>query len=294
MDNQISDERSNQELSKQKTISILSWNVNGIRSAHRKGFSDWLTNVLPDILCLQEVRAKESQIEDDVAHPSGYYAYWNCARKPGYGGTGLLSRCKPVKVDMGLGNEKFDSEGRVIIAFFDDFVLINCYFPNGNRSEERLHFKLEFYKFFLQKVLDLRQQGYTVVFCGDLNTAHKEVDLANPQANKMKSGFLPQERSWIDHIINTGYLDSFRYFHPDLPNMYTWWSYLPNSRELNIGWRFDYFFIPKDKLERTADTFIMSEVTLSDHCPIGILWNTLHWKEKQILPKLEVNQLSLF
>ncbi|MCL0029710.1 exodeoxyribonuclease III [Dehalococcoidia bacterium] len=254
-----------------RNISLFSWNVNGIRAAHRKGFVVWLANTVPDILCLQETRARVSQLNSDLARPTGYYAYWNsAATRAGYSGTALLSRDKPLSVEFGLGDVRFDQEGRTIIAEYPDFTLVNCYFPNGNSSHSRLLFKLDFYEAFLAKCEELRSEGHTVVFCGDLNTAHKEIDLANPQSNRRKSGFLPEERRWIDRVIETGYVDTFRYLHPSLAEQYTWWSYRAHSRGRNVGWRFDYFFTVREAVERVTDAFIVSEVALCDHCPIGI------------------------
>jgi exodeoxyribonuclease III len=251
-------------------LSIFSWNVNGIRSAYRKGFLDWLDETKPDILCLQEIRAEQTQLIDKLANPSDYYACWNSAAKPGYAGTALLARKRPISIQSGLGISDFDKEGRVIIAQYPDFVLVNGYFPNGNRSQERLEFKLSFYEAFLAKCQELRNQGHTVILCGDLNTAHKEIDLFNPKSNKRRSGFLPQERQWIDKIIASGYVDTFRHFYPEQSGHYSWWSYLPDSKEKNKGWRFDYIFIAKESIKFVSGAFIMADVSCSDHCPIGI------------------------
>jgi len=254
-----------------KDLSILSWNVNGIRAVYRKGFLTWLASTAPDILCLQETRARSRQLVNDLAQPRGYYAYWNDATRAGYGGTALLSREEPLSIEFGLGDARFDQEGRTIIAEYPDFTLINCYFPNGSRSHSRLSFKLDFYDRFLAKCEELRSQGHTVIFGGDLNTAHKEMDLAHPESNRRKSGFLPEERRWIDKVIEAGYVDTFRYSYPGLCAHYTWWSYTANSRERNVGWRFDYFFIVREAIDRVTDASITSEVTYSDHCPVGIL-----------------------
>ena len=254
-----------------KRISLLSWNVNGIRAARRRGFLVWLADTAPDILCLQETRATRSQLDNDLAQPEGYFAYWNSADRPGYSGTAVLAREKPLSVEFGLGDAKSDREGRIIIAEYPDFTLVNGYFPNGNRNRSRLRFKLDFYNAFLAKCEELRRQGRTIIFCGDLNTAHNEIDLANPHSNNRKSGFLLEERTWIDRVIETGYLDTFRHFHPSLCDQYTWWSYRASSRERNSGWRFDYLFIVREAIERVVDASIMSEAaSYSDHCPIGI------------------------
>jgi len=209
-------------------------------------------------------------LSDDLVQPAGYYAYWNSATRPGYSGTALLSREKPLSVEFGLGEIEFDQEGRTIVAEFPDFTLINCYFPNGNRDYGRLAFKIGFYEAFLAKCEKLRAQGYTLLFGGDLNTAHDEIDLAHPKSNKNRSGFLDEERKLIDKFIEAGYIDTFRYFYPSLTEQYTWWSYTAGSRECNSGWRFDYIFVAREGLARVRDAFIMSDVKYSDHSPVGV------------------------
>lgn len=251
-------------------ILLLSWNVNGIRSIHRKGFLDWLSNTSPDILCLQETKITQSQLSGELSNLPGYYAYWNSANRAGYSGTGLLSREEPISVEFGLGITTFDQEGRTIIAEYPDFTLINCYFPNGGRDHSRVPFKLDFYKAFLEKCNTLRAQGRTVIFCGDVNTSHREIDLARPKANENNTGFLPEERKWLDKFIEAGYIDTFRYFYPNLTEQYTWWSNRNNVRERNIGWRLDYFFIVSEAINRVKDAFILHQKTGSDHCPVGI------------------------
>jgi len=252
------------------TTTLLSWNINGIRAAYKRGFLDWLSDVVPDILCLQETKANDSQLVDELARPEGYYAYWHGAQRPGYSGTALLSREEPMSVTYGIGVEKFDVEGRTIIAEYPDFTLINCYFPSGSRDHSRVLFKLEFYDAFLTKCEELRESGKTLIFCGDVNTAHREIDLARPKTNKKTSGFLPEERAWIDKIIEANYVDTFRHLYPELTEQYTWWSTVTNSRAKNIGWRLDYFFIVAEAVERVSDAFIMPDVLGSDHCPVGI------------------------
>jgi len=193
------------------TITLLSWNVNGIRAVHKKGFLDWLAEADPDILCLQETRAGEDQLPAKLAQPDGYRGYWNGAkRKKGYSGTGLLTRPEPLSVEYGLGIEEFDQEGRTIIATYPTFTLLNCYFPNGGRDHSRVPFKLAFYDAFLEKCERLRSQGQAVIFCGDVNTSHREIDLARPKDNQKTTGFLPEERAWIDAFLADGWVDSFR------------------------------------------------------------------------------------
>lgn len=254
-----------------KEITLVSWNVNGIRAAYRKGFMEWLAQAAPDILCLQETRAEQAQVPAALAQLDDYHAFWNASRrKKGYSGTGLLTRLEPVSVQFGLGVDEFDQEGRTIVAEFPSFVLLNCYFPNGGREHERVPFKLAFYEAFLERCEKLRAQGRTVVFCGDLNTAHKEIDLAHPRENRNTTGFLPQERAWIDRVVEAGYVDTFRYFFPDLPEQYTWWSMPARARERNVGWRLDYFFVNVEAEDRATGAFISPEVMGSDHCPVGL------------------------
>jgi exodeoxyribonuclease-3 len=253
------------------TITLLSWNVNGVRAGHKKGFLDWLAETSPDMLCLQETRAGEAQLPAPLAQPAGYHGFWNNSRKKkGYSGTALLTRPEPLNVDFGLGIEEFDQEGRTIIAQYPSFTLINCYFPNGGRDRSRVPFKLAFYDAFLDKCESLRAQGHNVIFCGDVNTAHREIDLAHPRENQNTSGFLPEERAWIDRVIEAGYVDTFRYFHPDLTGGYTWWSMPTRARQRNVGWRLDYFFVARELLDRVSDAFILPEVMGSDHCPVGL------------------------
>jgi exodeoxyribonuclease-3 len=253
------------------TITLLSWNVNGIRAAHKKGFLEWLASAAPDVLCLQETRAEESQLVAKLAQPAGYVGYWNASRKKrGYSGTAVLTRTKPTSVSFGLGIQEFDQEGRTIIAHFPTFTLLNCYFPNGGRDHSRVPFKLAFYDAFFEKCESLRAQGRQVIFCGDVNTAHKEIDLAHPKPNRNTTGFLPQERAWIDHLIDAGYVDTFRTLYPDLTEQYTWWSVPTRARERNVGWRLDYFFVAADVLDRIGGAFILPDVTGSDHCPVGL------------------------
>jgi exodeoxyribonuclease-3 len=255
----------------QKTITLLSWNVNGVRAAHKKGFLDWLREAVPDVLCLQETRAEESQLPPILARPDGYHGYWNASRgRRGYSGTALLARAEPIAVRYGLGIDEFDQEGRTVIAQYSTFTVLNCYFPNGGRDHRRVLFKLAFYDAFLELCERLRAQGQAIVFCGDVNTSHKEIDLAHPRANRNTTGFLPEERAWIDRVVDAGYVDTFRHFYPQLEGQYTWWSVPTRARERNVGWRLDYFFVSAELLDRVADAFILPEVMGSDHCPVGI------------------------
>ncbi len=255
------------------TITLLSWNVNGARAVYKKGFLDWLNAASPDVLCLQETRAGAAELPADLAQPSGYHAFWNGSRsKKGYSGTALLTRSEPLALEYGLGVEDLDREGRTVIAHYPTFTLINCYFPNGGRDHGRVPFKLAFYNTFLDTCERLRAQGKCLVFCGDVNTAHREIDLAHPKENQKTTGFLPEERAWIDQVVQAGYVDTFRHFHPELAGQYTWWSVPMRARERNVGWRIDYFFVAAEALDRAVDAFIMSDVMGSDHCPVGMRW----------------------
>ena len=252
-------------------FTLLSWNVNGIRAVHRKGFLDWLIAAQPDVLGLQETKAEEHQLPRELAQPDSYHGHWNHAKiKKGYSGTCLLTRHQPLSIQFGLGLEEFDQEGRTIIAEYPDFTLLNCYFPNGGRDHSRVPFKLAFYDAFLEKCEQLRSQGQPVIFCGDVNTSHQEIDLAHPKANEKTTGFLPEERAWLDKVVEAGYIDTFRHFYPDLAEQYTWWSMPTKARERNIGWRLDYFFVSPELVERLVDAFILPEVMGSDHCPVGL------------------------
>jgi exodeoxyribonuclease-3 len=253
------------------TLKLLSWNVNGARAVYKNGFMDWLAASDADIVCLQETRAEELQLPDDLRRPAGYHAFWNPSRsKKGYSGTALLTRQTPLNVQFGLGIEEFDREGRTIIANYPSFTLLNSYFPNGSRDHSRVPFKLAFYEAFLAKCQALRAQGQTVIFCGDVNTAHREIDLARPKENQTVTGFLPEERAWIDQVTALDYVDTFRYFYPNLPGQYTWWHQVTFARQRNVGWRIDYFFAAVEAMPRVVDAFIQPEVMGSDHCPVGI------------------------
>lgn len=250
---------------------LLSWNVNGIRAAHQKEtFLPWLDQAAPDILCLQETRASREQLPPELAQPAGYLSYWNSGDRKGYSGTALISRVAPLSIQLGLGLEEFDREGRLIIAEYPTFTLLNCYFPNGGRDHSRLQFKLDYYAAFLNKCEQLRAQGRAIIFCGDVNTAHRPIDLAHPRSNQNTSGFLPVERAWLDRFVAAGYVDTFRHFYPDLAGQYTWWLMTARARARNIGWRIDYFFAAQEIIHRVVDAFILPEVMGSDHCPVGI------------------------
>lgn len=254
-----------------KTLKIFSWNVNGIRAGQRKGFLEWLQQEKPDMLFIQETKAEKEQLDEKLLAPEGYYSFWNsCKRKKGYSGTALYTRYKPDKVSFGLGNEKFDTEGRTMVAEFGDLVLFGIYFPNGKASPERLEFKLDFYEEFRHRALEEIKKGKKVLVCGDVNTAHHPIDLARPKDNKDTSGFLPIERDWMDRFEEEGFHDTFRMFYPEKADEYTWWSMRAGSRGRNVGWRIDYFYASSNLKAQVKKASIHQDIMGSDHCPISV------------------------
>ena len=248
---------------------LISWNVNGIRAVHKKGFLEWFESEQPDVLCLQETKAHESQLPTALKDVEGYRVWFSQPERKGYSGVALYTRQEPRSVSFGLGVERFDSEGRTVVADYDDFVFLGIYFPNGKRSADRLRYKMEFYDAFLDYVQNLRSEGRNVLVCGDVNTAHREIDLARPKENEKMSGFLPEERAWMDTFLEHGYVDTFRRFNQE-PGNYSWWDQMTRARERNVGWRIDYFFADTDFAPRLTDAFILPDVIGSDHCPVGI------------------------
>lgn len=249
---------------------LISWNVNGIRAATRKGFLDWMASESPDVLCIQETRAQPDQLVQKLRQPPGYHAYWNSAQRKGYSGVATFSKTEPLHVQAGFGIEEFDFEGRVLMTGYPGFKLFNVYFPNGKRSQERLDYKLRFYAAFLEYCDALHARGERLVVCGDVNTAHKEIDLARPRQNEKVSGFLPEEREWIDRYLAHGFVDAFRVFHPDEAGQYTWWHYITNARARNVGWRIDYHLVSESLMPAVTEASILSDVMGSDHCPISL------------------------
>lgn len=254
-------------------LNLISWNVNGIRAAQRKGFLDWLSAASPDIVCVQETKAHPDQLDDELRQPEGYYTYWASAEKKGYSGVSLYSKAEPLSVQIGLGIEAYDREGRTIVADYGEFVFIGAYFPNGSRDHSRLPYKMGYYADFLAFCEELRGQGKSVIFCGDVNTSHQEIDLARPKQNQKTTGFLPEERAWLDEVVAQGYIDTFRHMYPQREGAYSWWSYIGGARNRNVGWRLDYFFVSPDLWPRVHDAVIHPEVMGSDHCPVGLLLN---------------------
>ncbi len=250
-------------------MKILSWNVNGIRAVQKKGFLEWLARESPDILCVQETKAHPDQLDVFLLNPAGYYVSWNAAEKKGYSGVATFTKKKPLRESQGFGAARFDSEGRVLVSEFEEFTLLNIYFPNGGRSPERLQFKLEFYEETLRYVEKLKSDGKKVIVSGDYNTAHRPIDLARPEANQNISGFLPEERAWLDKWISHGQIDIFREFNSN-PEQYTWWDMKTGARARNVGWRIDYHFLTKDLRSHARAATIHPEVLGSDHCPIGL------------------------
>ena len=249
--------------------SLISWNVNGIRASYKKGFKDWLLKENPDIFCAQETKANIDQLPSDLVNISDYISYYHSAEKKGYSGVAIYSKYKPEQFSFGFGDTFFDNEGRTIIVNFKDFILFNVYFPNGQRSDERLQYKLDFYDSFIDQIIKLKNDGHKIVICGDVNTAHKEIDLARPKENSKVSGFLPIERQWIDKLIENNFVDTFRLFDKN-PDNYTWWNMRTRARDRNVGWRIDYFFVSDNLVKNVKSSSILSDVMGSDHCPVKL------------------------
>lgn len=249
-------------------MSIITWNVNGIRACYKKGFRQWLEQESPDILCIQESKAHESQLEEEIISIAPYKSYWCSATKKGYSGTACYTKKEPLKIEA-LGVEEFDDEGRVQVIFFDEFVLINAYFPNSQEKGRRVDYKIRFCETLLKRAQELEASGKGVVILGDYNIAHTEIDLKNPDSNHDSPGFLPQERQWMTHFLSSGYVDTFRHFTKD-PEHYTWWSYRTRARERNAGWRIDTACVNEAFLPKVKACTILNEVMGSDHCPVKL------------------------
>jgi exodeoxyribonuclease-3 len=251
-------------------MKLLSWNVNGFRAAHKKGFPDFIKKAKPDVLCLQETKCEPTDLKPDMAAYEGYGTEWHWSEKKGYCGVATFSKVKPLRVDRGVDNRLFDGEGRVLVTVFKDFTLFNVYFPNGKARPERLQFKMDFYAHFLELLERYRKRGEDkILICGDVNTAHQELDLARPKENAKTSGFLPMEREWIDTLLSRGFVDSFREFEKGGEH-YSYWDQMTFARARNVGWRIDYWFVSQNLRPRLKKAFIMPEVLGSDHCPVGI------------------------
>jgi exodeoxyribonuclease III len=251
-------------------MKIITWNVNGFRAALSKNIWDWLESQQADIICLQEIKVKPEQLDREQMNLlAGYNIIWHPAQRPGYSGVVTMTRHRSREYKIGLGIPQYDVEGRLIQTYHDDFSLFNVYFPNGKRDHGRLTYKLDFYCDFLEYCDSLHANGEAIVICGDFNTAHNEIDLANPKQNEKTSGFLPEERAWIDRYLENGFIDVFRYLHAHKVQ-YTWWTYRFGARQRNIGWRLDYFLVSEKLISRINEINIHDDVLGSDHCPVSL------------------------
>lgn len=247
-------------------MKLISWNVNGLRACVGKGFTEFVEAQQPDILCLQETKLQAGQIDLPM---EGYHAYWNYAEKKGYSGTALFTKTEPLAVTYGIGIPEHDKEGRVITAEFADFYMITVYTPNSQNELTRLPYRMTWEDAFLSYLKELEQKK-PVIFCGDLNVAHREIDLKNPKSNHKNAGFTDEERGKFARLLENGFVDTFRYFYPDQEGIYSWWSYRFHAREKNAGWRIDYFLVSDCLKERLDDAVIYTDVFGSDHCPVGL------------------------
>lgn len=248
---------------------MISWNVNGIRATLTKGFMDFFNEVDADIFCLQETKCQVGQVELDLP---GYYQYWNAAEKKGYSGTAIFSKEEPLSVTYGIGIEEHDKEGRVITLEFKNYYVITVYTPNSKSQLERLDYRMNWedeFRSYLKKL----EENKPIILCGDLNVAHKEIDLKNPKSNRKNAGFTDEERSKFTELLNAGFIDTFRYFYKDMEGIYSWWSYRFNARKNNAGWRIDYFVTSKSLEDKLVDAKIHTEVLGSDHCPVELQIN---------------------
>ena len=248
---------------------IISYNLNGIRSAVNKGLLEWLKEASPDVLCIQETKAQPDQVDVGGFYEIGYRDYWHSAGKKGYSGVLILSREEPDHVEIGMGNQGYDAEGRVIRADYGNLSVLDVYIPSGTTGDIRQEIKMAFLDDFLGYLTELRRSRPGLLVCGDFNIAHNEIDIHNPKGNKNNSGFLPEERAWVDTFLGSGFVDSFRHLHPDTVT-YSWWSFRANSREKNLGWRLDYHMLSEELATRLRGAGIMNGVKHSDHCPVWV------------------------
>jgi len=251
-------------------MKIVTWNINGLRAVLGKGALSPVWALSPDVLCLQEVKARPDQLTAEQADSFPMPYTWNPAQRPGYSGVTTFYKKEPLDVQMGLGEPKFDVEGRVISTLHAGFRLFNIYFPNGQRSKDRVDYKLDFYATLLKLCDDLHKTGENIIITGDFNTAHMPIDLKNPKSNEKTSGFLPEEREWVSKFLDHGFVDIYRQLYPDRVQ-YTWWTYISNARQRNVGWRLDYFLISKALVPRVKDVIIHNEIYGSDHCPVELV-----------------------
>jgi exodeoxyribonuclease-3 len=247
-------------------VELISWNVNGLRACVNKGFLDFFKDIDADFFCLQEIKLQAGQIDLELP---GYYQYWNYAKKKGYSGTAIFAKHEPLSITRGIGFEEHDQEGRTITLEYDSFYLVTVYTPNSQRGLARLDYRMTWDDAFRNYIAEL-QQAKPVIVCGDLNVAHQEIDLKNPQTNRKNAGFTDEERNKFSQLLQAGLIDTFRHFYPDKEDAYTWWSYFANSRERNIGWRIDYFLISQVLKDSLIDALIYDQIMGSDHCPVGL------------------------
>lgn len=248
-------------------MKLISWNVNGLRACLNKGFLEYFYKVDADIFCIQETKLQEGQVKLNL---EGYYQYWNYAEKKGYSGTAVFTKIKPISVRYGMGIEEHDKEGRIITLEYDDFYLINVYTPNSQRELARLDYRMKWEDDFRAYLKNLEKHK-PIILCGDLNVAHKEIDLKNPESNRRNAGFTDEEREKMTLLLESGFVDTFRYFYPDKKDAYTWWSYMRKAREKNIGWRIDYFIVSESLVSRLKSADIHSDIMGSDHCPVELI-----------------------
>ena len=249
---------------------ITTWNVNGIRAVVNKDGFDWLDTIQPDVLGLQEIKAKPEQVPQLIREHPEYRSFWHSAGRPGYSGTAVLYKPEPLSIQTGLGEERFDNEGRTIRMEYEDFFLYNIYFPNGGQENQRVPYKLDFYARLLEICDEHHAKGENVILTGDFNTAHNEIDLANPKANQKNTGFLPEERVWIDKYLEHNFVDAYRTLYPEKVE-YTWWTFRTFARARNIGWRLDYFLVSSQLMDRVEAVEIHGDIMGSDHCPVSLL-----------------------
>jgi len=252
-------------------MKIISWNVNGVRAAHKKGLMDFMTSSDADVFCIQETKAHLEQLTKEIFAPEGYESWWHSAERRGYSGTAIWAKMQPDSLEP-LGVEEFDNEGRIQVALFGDVAVLNGYFPNSQAEGARLDYKLRFNAAVKERADTLVSEGKTVVVTGDFNVSHKPIDLARPEANEKNPGYLPEERAWMDSFIDGGWTDTFRMFETG-PEQYTWWCYRMNARARNVGWRLDYFCVNDDAAKRVTSSKILPEITGSDHCPVVLELN---------------------
>ncbi len=251
-------------------MKLISWNVNGLRAVITKGFQETYKNLDADIMCLQETKMQKEQITNDIEELfKDRYVYWNSAEKKGYSGTVVISKIKPINITYGIGKEKHDKEGRIITVEFNEFYLVNCYTPNSKRELERLDYRME-WEDEIRRYLEELKSNKSVILCGDLNVAHEEIDLKNPSTNHNSAGFTDKERNKMTELLNSGFIDTFRYLYPDKKDIYSWWSYMFHAREKNAGWRIDYFIVSDDLKDKIKDAKIHTEIMGSDHCPVEL------------------------